>query len=260
MGVIPDWALKDMGICTPLAEGKKRPGKISYGVTSYGYDARIGNKFQIFDPTLCPIIDPKNFDRKALREVVVEDGESIMIPPNSFVLGETVEEFIIPRDCLCLVIGKSTYARCGLIVNVTPGEPEWKGKWTVEISNTTPVPVKVYAGEGIMQTVFIRTDLIRSILGDLGKSGYEVDNILRTFGCEVSYADKGGKYQNQEGLTLPTVDSVSTTTRLDCQGLPMCKWDEHEVDGANAICQKCCATIREIDDQKHNMMTRQSAR
>lgn len=222
MGILPDWMIhRDVKI-EPHAEGIKREGRISFGTTSYGYDARIGYKFKIFSPINAREIDPKNFDPAMCVDVDLTpqhlwkasgfdpywhcmhcgflssdpindktvDLECkrlknyILIPPHSFALGETVEEFDIPRDCLAIVLGKSTYARCGLIVNVTPLEPEWKGKVTVELSNTTPLPLRVYAGEGIMQVLFLKAEEI----------------------CKTSYADKKGKYQNQEGLVLPKVD------------------------------------------------------
>lgn len=244
MGVLPDWMIeRDIGI-TPLEKGIKREGIISYGVGSYGIDARIGYKFKVFSPINATEIDPKNFDPKALVEVDLTPKlcqytnivcseqiavnrcdnckyndklpNYIRIPPHSFILGETIEEFDIPRDVICIVIGKSTYARCGLIVNVTPGEPEWRGRWTVEISNTTPLPARVYCGEGIMQCLFIRTDgysemMLNDIKNLYRMVGKEVDeqflkDALHSATCKVSYADKRGKYQAQVGLTLPKVD------------------------------------------------------
>lgn len=243
MGVLPDWMIaRDVKI-SPASEGIKREGKISYGYTSYGYDARVGYKFKVFSPINATEIDPKNFDPKALVDVDLTPEEHkwetpytnkpefqycprcgqnnlirfsehcvstkpdyIRIPPHSFVLAETIEEFTIPRDCLCIVLGKSTYARCGLIVNVTPGEPEWCGKWTVEISNTTDLPARVYCGEGIMQCIFLRSDgVTEEILKQM--EPYRIDRQAAT--CKVSYADKKGKYQNQEGLTIPAVDKTS---------------------------------------------------
>lgn len=159
---------------------------ISYGLTSYGYDARVGRKFKVCrdrnrNETL-QIIDPKNMDAEHVMYDV--EGDDCLIPPHGFALAETVEHFEIPVDVLAVCLGKSTYARCGIIVNVTPLEPGWRGRVTVEISNTTYCPVKIYAGEGIMQVVFLR--------------GEDV--------CRTSYAAKGGKYQDQKGLTLPIVD------------------------------------------------------
>lgn len=147
---------------------------ISYGLSSYGYDARLSGDFKIFHNAFPDIVDPKNFNEKAFLPF---SGPSVVVPPNSFVLGCTMERFIIPRNILTLCIGKSTYARCGLIVNVTPLEPEWEGQVTLEISNTTPLPARVYAFEGICQFIFIQGEA-----------------------CNTSYADKGGKYQNQVGV------------------------------------------------------------
>jgi dCTP deaminase len=158
-------------------------GAISYGLTSYGYDVRVGRKFKIFSNSHCGIIDPKAFDERALVDY---EGDFCLIPPNSFALAETVETLEIPRDVLAICVGKSTYARCGIIVNVTPLEPEWKGKITIEISNTAPLPAKIYAGEGIAQIVFMRSDSI----------------------CLISYKDKKGRYQNQEGIVLPFVRPI----------------------------------------------------
>jgi dCTP deaminase len=188
MGVLPDWMIERDVKITPFSPQQHRPGVISYGVTSYGYDVRVGHKFKVFSPICAQVIDPKAFDPKTLVEInrgheptyeeggwycwdcktnIVKENASgycpakenyVLIPPNSFALAESLEHFDIPRDVLCLVVGKSTYARCGLVVNVTPGEPDWKGHWTIELSNTTPLPIKVYAGEGIMQCVFIRSD------------------------------------------------------------------------------------------------------
>jgi dCTP deaminase len=190
MAVLSDRQIRALIRIEPFEESRKRPGKVSYGLSSYGYDVRVGAKFKIFTPTPrtggIAIVDPKKFSDDLFVEVdCMERGaDHIIIPPNSFALCETVEWFDIPRDILVLCVGKSTYARCGLIVNVTPLEPEWRGKITLEISNTTPLPAKVYANEGIAQLVFLR--------------GEEV--------CEKSYADKAGKYQDQGGLTLPKVD------------------------------------------------------
>jgi dCTP deaminase len=180
VGVLPDWQIERDIKIEPFAPQQKRPGVISYGVTSYGYDARVGRKFKVFTNAHCAIVDPKNFDQKSFVDI---EADYCLIPPNSFALAETVEYFEIPRDILCVCVGKSTYARIGIIVNVTPLEPEWRGKVTIEISNTTPLPAKVYAGEGIAQILFFRADAI----------------------CKTSYADKSGKYQDQSGLTLPFV-------------------------------------------------------
>ncbi|MFI5249123.1 MAG: dCTP deaminase [Gemmatimonadales bacterium] len=160
-------------------EGRQvREGVISYGVSSYGYDMRVASEFRIFTNVLNSIVDPKNFDRKSFVEW---EGPVCVVPPNSFALARSVEYFRIPRDVMTICVGKSTYARCGLIVNVTPFEPEWEGFVTLEISNTTPLPARVYANEGIAQVLFFKGDEMP----------------------EVSYKDKKGKYQGQQGVTLP---------------------------------------------------------
>ena len=180
MGVLADWQIQDRVKIEPLADGTYRPGVISYGVTSYGYDLRLGRKFKVFTNARCAIVDPKNFDPRSFIDL---EADECLIPPNSFALAETVEYFEIPRDVLAVCLGKSTYARCGVIVNVTPLEPEWRGKVTIEISNTTPLPAKIYANEGIAQVLFFQSDEP----------------------CEVSYRDKKGKYQAQRGVTLPKI-------------------------------------------------------
>ena len=151
---------------------------ISYGVSSYGYDVSCANEFKIFTNTFSSVVDPKNFDEKSF--VDIQDSECI-IPPNSFALARTVEYFKIPRSILTLCLGKSTYARCGIIVNVTPLEPEWEGHVTLEFSNTTNLPAKIYANEGVAQMLFFESDQV----------------------CKTSYKDRGGKYQGQTGVTLP---------------------------------------------------------
>lgn len=168
------------GMIEPFEEGLVREGVISYGVSSYGYDMRVADEFKIFTNINNTVVDPKNFDPKSFVEF---KGEVCIIPPNSFALARSVEYFRIPRDVLVLCIGKSTYARCGIIVNVTPLEPEWEGYVTIEISNTTPLPAKIYANEGIAQLIFIKADDV----------------------CEVSYADRKGKYQAQKGIVLPKI-------------------------------------------------------
>src|SRR5438132_10194541 len=180
MGVLADWQIQELIKIEPCADGTYRTGVISFGVTSYGYDIRVGRKFKVFTNAHCAIVDPKNFDAKSFIDI---EADSCLIPPNSFALAETVEYLEIPRDIIGICVGKSTYARIGIIVNVTPIEPEWRGKVTIEISNTTPLPAKVYAGEGIAQILFFRADAV----------------------CRTSYADKAGKYQDQQGLTLPFV-------------------------------------------------------
>ncbi|MCE7974773.1 MAG: dCTP deaminase [Leptolyngbya sp. PLA1] len=192
MGVFSDRQIRERVVIRPFEAAVKRPGKISYGVSSYGYDVRVGTHFKIFTPTTrsgdVAVVDPKSFSDDMMVEVDVAknpaDRQYVIIPPNSFALCETVEYLEIPRDVLAICVGKSTYARCGLIVNVTPLEPEWRGKVTLEISNTTPLPARVYANEGVAQLIFLKADQV----------------------CETSYADKGGKYQDQGGLTLPKVD------------------------------------------------------
>ena len=158
-------------------EGRK---VISYGVSSYGYDMRVAPEFKIFTNVLSAIVDPKHFDSKSFVEF---EGDVCIVPPNSFALARSVEYFRIPRNCLTICVGKSTYARCGIITNVTPFEPEWEGYVTLEISNTTPLPAKIYANEGICQVLFFEAD---------------ADDV-----CETSYKDKAGKYQAQTGVTLP---------------------------------------------------------
>ncbi|HEY6548167.1 MAG TPA: dCTP deaminase [Vicinamibacteria bacterium] len=162
----------------PFSDQQVRDGVISYGVSSYGYDVRIADDFKIFTNINSTIVDPKSFDP---RSFVDFKGDVCVIPPNSFALARTVEYFRIPRSVLVVCLGKSTYARCGIIVNVTPLEPEWEGIVTLEVSNTTPLPAKIYANEGIAQMLFFESDEV----------------------CLTSYADKKGKYQAQQGLTLP---------------------------------------------------------
>ena len=162
----------------PFSEKQVRDGVISYGLSSYGYDVRIANEFKIFTNINHMVVDPKDFDP---RSFVDFEGDLCIIPPNSFALARTVERFKVPRDVIVVCLGKSTYARCGIIVNVTPLEPEWEGIVTLEVSNTTPLPARIYAGEGIAQMLFFQSDE----------------------DCETSYADKKGKYQAQDGLTLP---------------------------------------------------------
>ncbi len=171
------------GMIKPFVEKQKRDGVISYGVSSYGYDCRVSDEFKIFTNVDNSIVDPKNFTDDCF---VTRKTDVCIIPPNSFVLARTVETFKIPRDILVVCLGKSTYARCGLIVNVTPLEPEWEGQITLEVSNTTQLPAKVYANEGLAQLLFFQ--------------GNEP--------CERSYAEKGGKYMHQEGIVLTKVENV----------------------------------------------------
>ena len=182
MAIMPDtWirerALKDKMI-EPFVDSQKREGTISFGVSSYGYDARVSDEFRIFTNVDNAIVDPKSFSDSSFVE---RQTDVCIIPPNSFALARTVEYFRIPRDVLVICLGKSTYARCGIIVNVTPLEPEWEGHVTLEFSNTTPLPAKIYANEGACQFLFLQ-----------GAGP-----------CEVSYADRAGKYMGQRGVTLP---------------------------------------------------------
>jgi dCTP deaminase len=162
----------------PFEEKQVRKGVISYGLSSYGYDIRVADEFKLFTDIYSTLVDPKKFDPKSFVDM---KADSIIIPPNSFALARTVEYFRIPRNVLTVCLGKSTYARCGIIVNVTPFEPEWEGTATLEISNTTPLPAKIYANEGIAQVLFFESDEV----------------------CETSYADKKGKYLKQLEVTLP---------------------------------------------------------
>ncbi len=172
--------VKKYKMIIPFKSSQIREGVISYGLSSYGYDFRVADEFKIFTNINNAIVDPKNFNTKSFIDF---KGKECIIPPNSFILGRSVEYFRIPRDILSLCVGKSTYARCGIVVNVTPLEAEWEGYVTVEISNTTPLPAKIYAREGICQILFFK--------------GSQV--------CQTSYADKKGKYQKQDRLTLPKV-------------------------------------------------------
>lgn len=182
MGLKPDhWIrkmAKEQGMIEPFVENQVREDVISYGVSSYGYDLRVADEFKIFTNVHSAIVDPKHFVPESFVDY---KGDVCIIPPNSFVLARSIEYFRIPRSVLTVCLGKSTYARCGLIVNVTPFEPEWEGHVTLEISNTTPLPAKVYANEGLAQVLF-----------------FEADEP-----CETSYADRKGKYQGQRGVTPP---------------------------------------------------------
>ncbi len=182
MGLKPDsWIVRmahEHRMIEPFVEDQVRDGVISYGVSSYGYDIRVADEFKIFTNVYSAVVDPKHFDPKSMVDF---KGEVCVIPPNSFALARTVEYFRIPRTVLTVCLGKSTYARCGIIVNVTPFEPEWEGFVTLEISNTTPLPARIYANEGIAQVLF-----------------FEADET-----CLKSYADKKGKYQAQKTIALP---------------------------------------------------------
>lgn len=187
MSIRPDHWIRRMALehamIEPFAESQVRDGVISYGVSSYGYDMRVSNEFKVFTNVFNVIVDPKRFNPRSFVDIV---GDHCDIPPNSFALARSVEYFRLPRTILCTVLGKSSYARCGIIVNVTPLEPEWEGYVTIEISNTTPLPARIYANEGIAQVLFYASD----------------------DPCEVSYADKKGKYQGQQGIVLPHIDQV----------------------------------------------------
>lgn len=169
---------QEQAMIDPFVDRQQHAGTISYGLSSYGYDARVADEFKIFTNVNSTIIDPKDFSESSFID---KKSDVCIIPPNSFVLARTVEYFRIPRDTLVICLGKSTYARCGIIVNVTPLEPEWEGHVTLEFSNTTPLPAKIYANEGVAQFLFLKSDQM----------------------CEVSYKDRAGKYMGQTGVTLP---------------------------------------------------------
>ncbi len=182
MGIMPDQWIRKMAreqrMIEPFADSQVREGVISYGVSSYGYDVRVADEFKVFTGANSAFVDPKHFDPSSMVDY---KGAECIIPPHCFALGKTVEYFRIPRNVLTICFGKSTYARCGIIVNVTPFEPEWEGYVTLSISNTTPRPARIYANEGIAQVLFFQAEEV----------------------CEVSYADKKGKYQKQEAIVLP---------------------------------------------------------
>jgi len=184
MGLKSDRWIREMCLkhkmIEPYAEAQVREGVVSYGISSYGYDLRVADEFKIFTNVNTTVVDPKHFDPASLVDFT---GPVCTIPPNSFALARTVEYFRIPRNVLTITFGKSTYARCGIITNVTPFEPEWEGYATLEISNTTPLPARIYANEGLAQIIF-----------------FEADEP-----CEISYADKKGKYQAQKKITLPKI-------------------------------------------------------
>jgi dCTP deaminase len=184
MAIKADKWIREMAVkhkmIEPFAEKQVSQGVISFGLSSYGYDIRIANEFKIFTNINTAIVDPKAFDTKSLVDF---KGDVCIIPPNSFALGRSVEYFRVPRKIMTICVGKSTYARCGIITNVTPLEPEWEGFITLEVSNTTPLPARIYANEGIAQILFFESDEM----------------------CEVSYGDRKGKYQGQQGITIPKV-------------------------------------------------------
>lgn len=187
MGIKPDHWIRKMALehkmIDPFVEGQVSKGVISYGLSSYGYDIRVSSEFKVFTNLHSAVVDPKNFDPNSFVEI---ENDYCIIPPNSFALAKTVEYFRIPRSTVTVCVGKSTYARCGIIVNVTPFEPEWEGYVTLEISNTTPIPAKIYSNEGIAQVLFFEGDEE----------------------CETSYADKKGKYQKQTGITHPKISQA----------------------------------------------------
>lgn len=186
MGLKSDVWIKEMskkGMIEPFCEKQVGSNIVSYGLSSYGYDIRVGSEFMIFTNIGATLVDPKSFDERNVVEVDASKDGYCLVPPNSFALARTIEYFRMPRNVLAICLGKSTYARCGIIVNVTPFEPEFEGHITIEISNTTPLPAKIYANEGIAQVLFLEGDEP----------------------CEVSYKDKNGKYQGQRGITLPKV-------------------------------------------------------
>ena len=187
MGIMPDHWIRKMAtehnMIEPFVDNLSRENVISYGVSSYGYDARVSDEFKIFTNVDSATVDPKAFSEKSF---VDRKADVCIIPPNSFALARTVEYFRIPRDTLVICLGKSTYARCGIIVNVTPLEPEWEGHVTLEFSNTTPLPAKIYANEGACQFLFLKGDSM----------------------CDVSYGDRKGKYMKQTGVTLPRIDQM----------------------------------------------------
>ena len=184
MSIKPDrWITRmarEHNMIEPFVDDQMRVGVISYGVSSYGYDVRVGDEFKVFTNVYNTVVDPKNFDPKSFVDI---KADVCIIPPNSFALASTIEYFRIPRDILAVCLGKSTYARCGIIVNVTPFEPEWEGHVTIEISNTTPLPAKIYSNEGIAQLLFFGGDQL----------------------CETSYSDRKGKYMDQVGVVLPRI-------------------------------------------------------
>lgn len=222
MGVLADWQVEAERIIDPFTNSQKVEGIITHGVSSYGYDLRTRNEFEVFTAAneTGGYIDPKNFNPKFLEKVV----GNVIIPPNAFALTRSIEKLSIPRDTLAFILGKSTYARCGIIINATPLEPEWRGHVTLEISNTTPKPAIIYGGEGIAQVLFLRADgvtqvLLNDMLDRLCKENIkngvdmprwaaekQLKELVLAQLCKTSYADKGGRYQDQkDGVVLPCV-------------------------------------------------------
>jgi len=222
MGVLADWQIKADKIIEPFTDSQKVEGIITHGVSSYGYDLRASQEFEVFNhKSEVEFIDPKNFDLKVLEKV----KGNVIIPPNSFALTRSIEKLAVPRGVLAIVLGKSTYARCGIIVNATPLEPEWRGHVTLELSNTTPKPAVIYGGEGIAQVLFVRADgylqvLLNDMIDRLWKENIkngliemprsavekQLEDLILAQLCTRSYADKGGRYQDQkDGVVLPCV-------------------------------------------------------
>lgn len=222
MGVLADWQVEAEKIIEPFTNSQKVEGIITHGVSSYGYDLRASQEFEVFTAAneTGGYIDPKNFNPKFLEKV----QGNVIIPPNAFALTRSIEKLSVPRDVLAIVLGKSTYARCGLVVNCTPLEPEWRGHVTLELSNTTPKPAIVYAGEGIAQVLFLRADgltqvLLSHVLDRMTEEAFrdgraepreyaekQLQKLLTASLCKTSYADKGGRYQDQkDGVVMPCV-------------------------------------------------------
>jgi len=229
MGVLADWQIEQERIFEPFVDfqGQEEQGVVTYGASSYGYDVRAGNVFYVFSNVRAAdgVVDPKAFDAEMLEEIDTtlpnrkgEIRNYCLIPPNNFVLCHTIEKVRVPRDCLAVVVGKSTYARCGLIVNCTPLEPEWWGHVTIEVSNTTPLPARVYANEGIAQVLLLRADGVtqgilewaQHCIGSTGPDerlgGKSLAEVIHERLCRRSYQDKKGRYQGQKAqVTIPFV-------------------------------------------------------
>lgn len=238
MGALVDYQIRELalqkGMIVPFAEGLDRPGIISYGLSSMGYDLRLGNQFKIFTNFNTSIVDPKNVDPKSYFEVTSD--EPILVPPNSYVLGCSVERFNIPRNIVVTVLGKSTYARIGCIVNVTPGEPEWAGVWTLEIANSTTLPMRIYPNEGIAQALFFTSE----------------PGIV----CERSYADKNGKYQNQTGVTNAIVASETVTSTNTQPALPKLREVLVKNDFANPVAYLLAGNLVETLEEAQKILDR----
>ena len=207
MGILADYQIQEEVRIEPFEQSVKRTGCVSYGVSSYGYDVRVGSKFKIFTNVNSEVVDPKNFSPRGFVDVDADTAGHVLIPPNSFALCETVEYFEIPRNILAICVGKSTYARCGIIVNVTPLEPEWKGRITIEISNTTPLPAKIYANEGIAQIIFLRGE--KSLPHQLCGQKREVPESIRSDATAGGLTGPDGKPRNTEARQLPVAGDVA---------------------------------------------------